>query len=723
MHSRLDVIQTTEGSVSLNRDAAPESKFGRLKRMLAPQSAVFIGGPFMTTAIEYCRARGFQGRIYVVNPRRTEIAGVPCVTNLSSLPEVPDLAYLAVPNTVVVELTRELSQLGVAGAICHTAGFSEMHGGEQYQQALVEAAGAMPVIGPNCPGVANFVDRSVFMMDHFGNQEVNNGVALISSGGSYLLDVGCADRSLPVAYSVGLGNQAIISAADVMNVILDDHRVRAVNLYLEGIPDAVALSAAGLKAARRGIPVVVLKGGRTSAGRRAAQSHTASLAGEDVVMSALFRRLGFVEVRTATEAMETLKMLTYAPRIKGRRTALATSGGTYAVQGSDMAEAHSLELRPPSAAASAEMEKYLPTLVHAANPLDISFAHYDSFEQNLNIYRSLLSDDYDLALQVMCYPPVGGFDPAGWDVTSKAFAQAARERGIPAAFINTIPEDLPRTVRERMIEDNLVPLMGMEDGMRAVANAVLFSELADDLAQRTDEEIRLPKSKGASNGGAALDEAAAKAALNRAGISVPRSVIVERDQTHGLDELTFPAVVKALSAELAHKSELGAVALRLGTPEAAWQTVRAMAEKLDKSVPQLSIRTFLVEEMVKDGVGELLAGIRRVDPIGLALTLGIGGTEAELLRDTATVLLPASRATIAAALRNLKLFPLLDGWRGRPKGDLDAAIEAIQKFAEFAFAHGDRFIEAEVNPLIVRPQGQGAVAVDAVIRLHEARFH
>lgn len=672
----------------------------------------------MVSAIEYCRASGFQGRIHVVNPRRNEIAGVPCVPNLASLPEVPDVAYIAVPREGVIELVRELSKIGVAGAICNSSGFSEMHGGES-QLALVEAAGTMPVIGPNCPGVANFADRSAFMMESFGEHEVKRGVALISNGGSYLADVGGTDRSLPVAYSVGLGNQAMVAAADILDVVLDDDRVAAVNLYLEGIPDAVALSVAGLKAARKGIPVVVIKGGRTSAGRRATQSHTASLAGDDVVTSALFRRLGFVEVSTATEASEALKMLIFAPRPKGNRTAFATSSGSYAVLGSDCAEANGLDLQPPSAAASTELEKFLPTFVHAANPLDISSAHNHTpdWDQNLNIYRAYLSDDYDMALQVMCYPPEGKTDPIGWDATSKAFAQAARERGIPAAFISTMPEELPRKVRERMIGDGLVPLLGLADGIRAVASAVRFSKLANDLAQRPDSEILLPRYTMDLDEGTTLDEAAAKAQLRETGISVPRSVIVGSDKTASLDGLVFPVVVKALSAQLAHKSELGAVALGLGTPDAALETVRAMAEKLKYGVPQLCIQNFLVEEMVEDGVGELLVGIRRVDPIGLALTIGMGGIEAELLRDTATILLPASRATIAEALRSLKLFPLLDGWRGRAKADVEDAIEAIQKFAQFASANKDRFFEAEINPLIVRPHGQGAVAVDAVMRI------
>lgn len=703
----------------MNIANAIETRRERLKRMLSPKSAVFVGGAATVPAIDYCRARGFRGKIHVVNPRRSELAGITCVPNLTLLPEIPDVAYLAVPRESLVGVVREASEIGVGGAICNSSGFSEMHGGEKSQRDLVEAAGGMPIIGPNCPGVANFVDRSVFMMDHFGHHGDDGCVAIISNGGAYLSDLGCADRSLPVAYSVGLGNQAMITAADILDVVLDDDRVRAVNLYLEGIVDAARLSAAGLKAARKGIPVVVIKGGRTTAGRRASQSHTASLAGDDIVASALFKRLGFVEVRTPMEAVETLKMLVYAPKVKGPRTAFVTSSGSYAVLGSDIAEANGLVLQSPSAKAAATLEMHLPPFVHPANPLDISSAHGSDtdLDLNLSIYRAFLSDDHDVAVEVMCYPPEGGWDPSGWDITTKAFARAARERGLPAAFVNTVPEMLSKGVRERMIAEGLVPLMGIDDGLRAVANAVRFSELADTLAGQTDGEIVLPQYSGIAGAGVALDEADAKAELEACGIVVPRSWVVTVERTDQLAGISFPVAVKALSAGLAHKSELGAVALNLETPEAVWQSIDAMAHKLKISAPDICLRGFLVEEMVKDAVGEVLIGIRRVDPIGLALTIGSGGTEAELLHDTTTILLPSSRDSIADALRNLRLFPMLCGWRGRPKGDLDAAVDAIQKFAQFAIANEKRFVEAEINPLMVRLEGQGVVAVDAVMRL------
>ncbi|MER8576712.1 acetate--CoA ligase family protein [Mesorhizobium sp. M1409] len=689
----------------------------RLKRMLTPQSAVFLGGASNIPAIEYCRQRGFRGQIYVVNPRRSELAGIPCYSSVTELPTVPDMAYVAVPRENVIDVVRDLSQLGVAGAVCNSSGFSEMQGGEVSQRNLVRAAGDMPLIGPNCPGVANFADRSAFMMFEIGAQGTDGAVAVISNGGSYICDIAWSDRAIPLAYAVGLGNQAMVTAADFMDVVLDDDRVRAINLYMEGIADAAGLARAGLKAARKGIPVVVIKGGRTSAGKRATQSHTASLAGDESVASALFRRLGFIEVRTPSEALETLKMLLSTPRPKGWRTAFTTSSGSYAVLGSDHAEANGLIMPAPSSGASEELHNHLPPFVHPTNPLDISSAQGAEFGEQLSLFRAYLSDEPDLAVQVMCFPPPGISERDSWTRSATAFAQAASERGMPAAFINTLPEPMPTADRDQILACGVAALSGLEDGFRAVANAVRFSELAAELAERADQEILLPVQTANTGQAYSLDEAAAKSELSKAGLSVPLGIVMEPDQIANLDGLAYPVVVKALSNELSHKSEIGAVALRLGTPEEARKAVRNMADRLANAAPELSIRSFLVEEMVKDGVGELLVGVRRVDTIGLALVIGTGGTEAELFRDTKTLLLPASRETIAEALRSLKLFALLDGWRGRPKGDVEAAIDAIHDFGRFAIANRENLIEAEINPLIVRQQGQGAVAVDAVMRL------
>ena len=276
--------------------------------MLQPRTVAWIGGGNMAAAIGYMQANGFDGKAVAVNLKRAQIAGLDCFRSVTDLPFIPDLAVLMIPKQGVVNVVRALSALGCGGVICISSGFSEASG-QDLEATLVAAAGDMPLIGPNCPGIANYLDGKVFMMDHFGEHKPQKGVAVISNGGAYLSDLGCADRSQAVAYMVGLGNQAMIGAADILEAVLEDKRVTAVNIYFEGLGDVPKLSRAAAKAAAKKIPVVAIKGGRSKVGARAAQSHTASLTGDTDIASALFQRFGWIEVTTPTEAIETLKML------------------------------------------------------------------------------------------------------------------------------------------------------------------------------------------------------------------------------------------------------------------------------------------------------------------------------------------------------------------------------------------------------------------------------
>ncbi len=686
----------------------------RLRRMLRPESAVFIGGQTLEPAIAYCRARGYKGRLYAVNPTRERLADLPCLPRVGALPEAPDLAFVAVPKEAVAEVLPALSALGAGAAVCNSAGFSEMAGQGQARQAgLIAAAGQMPVLGPNCPGFANFADGAVFMMDHFGDHHGGGKVAVLSNGGAYLSDLGCADRGLALAYLIGLGNQAMVPLAEMLSLVLEDARVRAVNLYFESIQDAPLLSQAALLAARREVPVVALKGGRSRAGERATRSHTASLAGEAAIASALFERLGFIEVGSQTEAIETLKMLVSTRRPKGRRTALATSSGSYAVLGADHAERAGLQLPPPGARAAARLSGVLPPFVGPANPLDIATAHDAPEAAQRKIYDAFLSDEVHIALQVMCFPPPGGWDAHGWTRSTRAFAAAAAVRGLPCAFVNTLPEALPKVARADMLADGMAPLQGLEDGLRAVGHAARYAEMAARLAASPEDAVLLPPAR-TPKAVPFLDEARAKGQLALAGITVPRSVVWRDEQRESLDALRFPLVAKALAPALVHKSESGGVRLNLPDAAAVARAVAEMRQDLAERHPKLQIDGFLIEEMVTDGLGELLVGLRRVDGIGVTLTLGSGGIAAELLKDRVTLLLPAARPTIETALRSLKLFPLLDGWRGRDKADVSAALDAIESLANWMTARAE-VMEIEVNPLILRPSGKGAVAVDALL--------
>ncbi|MFY0312073.1 acetate--CoA ligase family protein [Leisingera sp. D0M16] len=699
------------------------TKAERLKRMLNPARAAWFGGGGIAPSIEYMRANGFTGEAVAVNPKRAEIAGLPCVPSVAELPWAPDLAILVIPKEAVIGTVRFLSERGCGGVVCITSGFSESADGAARQAELIEAAGDMPVIGPNCPGIANFLDGSAFMMDHFGNHAPDRGVAVISNGGAYLSDLGCADRSQPIAYMIGLGNQAMVSVADMLDAVLDDSRVTAVNVYFEGIADIAKLSRAAAKAARKGIPVVAIKGGRSAAGTRAAQSHTASLSGDAEVASALFRRFGWIEVTTPSEAIETVKMLSFTPVPKGVKTGFVTSSGSYAVLGGDLAEKAGLQMVPPSAEAALAIDAALPAYVGPANPLDISDAHGWPQADQLPIYQAFAQDDYDLFVQVMCYPPEGGWDMSTWDATTSALAEAKGNR--PAAFVNTLSEALPREARDRMIANDMAPLQGIEDGLRAAAHAAHYGAMRSGLNPESmilsDEGCIRPRvgalpRPGRADGsspafppGGTLSEADAKKSLAKSGLDVPCQWVVHGPDS--LPEISCTCALKAIVPGLLHKTEAGAVALNIA-PENLPAEISVMAARLAEQ--GLEPEGFLIEEMIQNPVGELLVGIRRVPDIGLTLTLAIGGIAVELMQDTATLILPAPRAGIEAALKGLKLAPLVLGYRGRPAVDLSATLDAIEALCAFA-AGNSEIEELEVNPLLLT-QSRAAVA-DAVLTL------
>jgi acyl-CoA synthetase (NDP forming) len=695
----------------------------RLKRMLNPARVAWFGGGGIGPAIDYMTANGFAGEALAVNPKRSEIAGLPCVASAAELPWAPDLAILVIPKEAVIDTVRALSVRGCGGVVCITSGFSESADGAARQAELIEAAGEMPVIGPNCPGIANFLDGLAFMMDHFGNHAPGRGVAVISNGGAYLSDLGCADRSQPIAYLIGLGNQAMVSVADMLDAVLDDPRVTAVNVYFEGIADVEKLSQAAAKAARNRIPVVAIKGGRSEAGTRAAQSHTASLSGDAQVASALFRRFGWIEVTTPSEAIETVKMLSFTPVPNGMKTGFITSSGSYAVLGGDIAEKAGLQMVPPSAAVAPAIDAALPPYVGPANPLDISDAHGWGQADQLPIYRAFAQDDYDLFAQVMCYPPEGGWDMTTWDATTGALAQARGDR--PAAFVNTLAEALPRAARERMIANGMAPLQGIEDGLRAVAHAARYGARRDalDPAAMVLEDEGGTRSWGgekpppvgevgrcpALRPGGTLSEVDAKRWLAESGLDVPGQWVVQRPDN--LPEIACICALKAVVPGLLHKTEAGAVALNIA-PNDLSKEINTMAARLAEQ--GLEPEDFLIEEMIQAPIGELLVGIRRVPDIGPVLTLAIGGVAVELMQDTATLILPAPRGEIETTLRSLKLAPLILGYRGRPAADLATTLDAIEALCAFATRNPD-IAELEVNPLLLTQTR--AVIADAVLTL------
>ncbi|MBN8291641.1 acetate--CoA ligase family protein [Rhodobacter sp. NTK016B] len=656
----------------------------RLSRLMRPRSIAVLGAGWAANVIEQCQKMGFDGPVWPVHPTRDEIGDVACFRSLADLPEPPDAVFIGVNRYATLEVVAELSAMGAGGAICFASGWEES--GEQALQAqLVEAAGDMPVLGPNCYGVINYLDGALLWPDQHGGKRVERGVALISQSSNIVINLTMQARGMPVAYVACLGNAAQVGLAELGDALLGDERVTALGLYVEGFDDAGAFAALAESARAAGKGIVALKSGKTDASRAAAASHTAALAGGGAASQAFLRQLGVAEVATLGGLIEALKIVhVHGPEIGDRLCSLSCSGGEAGLV-ADLGDAAGIVFEPPSTAQKERLGAVLGPLVTMANPLDYHTFIWGDLEKTTEVFAGML-EGYDAGIYLIDPPRPDRCDPSSFEAALQAIETAQTMTGKPAFPVASMPENFDEGRAEAMIARGVVPLMGLETALEAL------------VAVRAK-----PRSSGwrpwpvtAGEDAAMLDEAAAKALLATAGIAVPRGVTGSTPMALDASGLTGPFALKGLG--LAHKTEAGAVRLGVTDPT--------------RESPMDGVQGYLLEEMVTGGVAEMLIGLRRDPVYGATLTLGLGGVTAELLADTVTLVAPVTGPEIAAALRQLRLWPMLDGWRGRPRPAMGAAIEAALAM-QAMMAADPALREIEVNPLILTQDR--AVAVDAVI--------
>lgn len=683
-------------------DMAPRSA---LERLLHPRSIAVIGGNWAAKVIQQCERIGFDGPIWAVNKSRENLAGRPCFMDLEHLPDAPDVAFVAIPPDPSVEAIRYLAARDAGSVVCFASGFAETGAaGAERQKRLVEAAGSMPVLGPNCYGYLNYLHGAALWPDVHGGVRVESGVGMILQSGNMAVNVTMQDRSLPMACVFSVGNQAVTGMPHLIEAMAKDPRITAIGLHIEGISDVGAFSRAAVVAAEHRTPIVALKTGRSDQGARIALSHTSSLAGSDAAMDALLRRLGIARVETLPQFLETLKFLHVHPSLPGNRIVSMSCSGGEAALAADMAERIGLETPPFAPDRQAVLEAVLGEKVAVGNPLDYHTYIWEDEPALIACYTEALRADVDAGILIFDYPKPGSGDETGWILGEAALKAAFRATGRPAVVCASIPESLPESARERLLADGIVPAQGLEEALLAIRAAA-------DIGRAWRRGVVPPAVSGPLDGSAAvLDEWRSKRLLARFGLTVPDGSLVstEAEAVAAAEALGYPVAVKAVSDRLAHKSEVGGVRIGLMDGDAVSDAAAHMLTLTDR---------ILVERMVTDAVAELIVGVDRDPTVGPLLMIGAGGVLAELLRDTAVLLLPASRAEVETALDGLKVAALLDGWRGRPKGDRAALVDAVLAVARFAEDHVDRLHELDVNPLMVRPEGHGVVAADAVIRM------
>ncbi|MDH3546873.1 MAG: CoA-binding protein, partial [Gammaproteobacteria bacterium] len=532
-----------------------------MSRLLAPRSIAFVGGRFAAMAIRRTLELGFAGDIWAVNPTLDEIEGVPCYDSVADLPAAPDAAFIGIRRELTIDVVRTLSEMGAGGCVCYAAGFAEIGGrGVALQQQLIDAAGHMPLVGPNCFGFISYVDRCALWPYIFDGDPPERGVAIISQSGNIAMNLTMNKRSVRFTHVIGAGNQAVVGAGQYLEALLDDTRVSAIGMYIEGFDDVDQFAVAAERAAKQGVPLVVFKVGRTEAGAQQSSTHTSSLAGSDRLYDALFDRLGIIRVHSFSRLLETLKVFDRGGPLTGRNVVTLSCSGGEAATLADAAPAAGLTTAPFSAAQTEDLKSQFPEWVTVSNPFDYNTSIWGIPQAMEKCFLSALQGEHDAAFLVYDYPTVDSPEADEWLDTLDAFVAAHNATKKPAFVICTISELLPAAVRDRMLEQGVVPLQGLEDGLSAYASAARYYEhQRDRLATMT-----LPRPAAAAPTGTivTLDEAQSKQALSAYGLPVPDGETGSASEAPAIaDRLGYPVVVKATGPEFLHKSELGAVAV------------------------------------------------------------------------------------------------------------------------------------------------------------------
>jgi acyl-CoA synthetase (NDP forming) len=680
-----------------------------IRRLIAPRSIALVGAGAWTDAVAAGNAAiGYTGTIWRVHPTRASTNNMTYYRSVAELPGSPDATFIAVPNHEAPAVAEALAARDAGGFVCFSSGFAEtgQETGQRLTRDLVASAGSLPFFGPNCYGFVNFFDRAAMLPDQIVGASLERGVALICQSGTISLTLMFNDRSLPIGYLVSVGNQTCLAVEDLIEILCDDGRVSAFGLYLEGIKDAARFTDAAALARRAGKPIAVIKSGRTAAAARTARSHTGALAGTDAVFDAYCRQAGVARCDTLGTLCETLKVFHAGGPLPGNRVlVMGASGGDMAMT-ADVSRDLDLEfssIPPVPAAALAQM---LTERVTIANPLDIHTYLWFDPPALQRVFSTVMHAGYDAVGFMLDSPPEEIADTASFDAVIEAFIAASRGAPARAALIASLPETLSKRIRERCLQGGVVPLQGQREALEAFS---LAAATGTAWRENCAVQLRLPPNEGAPADNISLSELESKQQLARFGLKIPRGkTVAVAEAVHAASELGFPVAMKAAGAHLEHKSDVGGVALNLRNCDEA----AAAAARLATLSP-----TLLVEEMYTDGVAEVLIGLISDAQFGQVLVLGAGGVLTELLADSVSLLPPWTRESIATGLKRLHIYKLLTGYRGKPAADIVALIDAALSVAAYAEAHVSLLAELDVNPVIVRPAGRGAVAVDALIRL------
>jgi acetate---CoA ligase (ADP-forming) len=681
-----------------------------LSRLLNPSSIAFIGGNECAIAITRTRELGFTGKIFAVHPKREELGGIATVKSVDEIEGPIDAAFVAVKREPTVDIVRALSNKGCGGAVIYAAGFAEA-GAADLQAELLKAANGMPLLGPNCYGFVNTLSRCALWPDEHGLEIRESGVAIITQSGNIACNFGMSRRALPLASLFAIGNQADVDIAHMVEALCVDDRITAIGLHIEGLKDIPAFARAAELARHHRKPIIALKTGRSEQGAKVTMSHTSSLSGADNLYDALFERHGIARMKSVTAFAETLKFLHHGGPINDSRLVSMSCSGGEAALVADMALEKNVSFPPFNAETKPRVAATLNEFVSIDNPLDYHTFIWGDEAKLEATFTATLSGGYDVGMLILDVPVHPHMNPAAWYKTSRAFTAAAKANNARAVIVASLPESMPLEMAAQLSAENITPMMGLDDALTAFEAAAFigrswtypFYSLPDE---SRDPEIPAQCENSCVPSFDGMTEYEGKKLLQNFGLTIPQGQLcTPANAVESANNLGYPVALKISSTTILHKTEVGGVALNLRNSVEVEAAAKRMATLGDE---------LLVEKMVQGAVAELIIGMKSDPQFGLALVIGAGGIFTELLKDSVTLLLPCSEDEILRALKSLRVWKLIEGFRGK-SGDQQAIVEAIKSVCKFASTYQNEIDELDINPLFVLPHG--AVAADALIKM------
>jgi len=700
-----------------------------LERFFNPRAIAIIGASQDLNTISgqplrFLKGHGYEGKLYPVNPRYEEVAGLRCYPALADVPDIPDLALVLVNASRVADVLRQCGEKGVPYVIIFSSGFSEMGGkGVALQQELMRIAREhdIGVIGPNCQGMINVADQVYAGFGSVFNAHYNPGpVSMVSQSGGFgfsVMNLSSLEGGLPFRQMVTTGNEIGVSTVDFMNYYVQDPKTEIIVGYIEGLKDAQRLIEVGEKAMAARKPILMWKVGNTEQGQKAAASHTANLGGAMTLYKAAFRQAGIIQVEDIQDVVDYGRGFRCGRLPEGNRLAIITISGGAGILMTDECIGRGMRVPPLSAETAAKLREFVPSFGSLLNPVDVTAAIFNDTTL-INRTLQVIVDDPNVDCVAMINASLQGelAEKIAREIATVAsntpkpifIAWSAREAVAPEAYAALDAARIPHYRSPVRCGRALAALSGYAESLRRYA--ATRDEVPLELSV---EAARAAMSKATAD----VSEHAAKRLLADYGIPVTREELAlsGEEALAAARRIGYPVVLKVQSPDIPHKTEAGAVKLGVASDAelaAAYEEVVANARAYKSGA---RIEGVLVAEMAGKGIETILGAVN--DPLfGPAVMFGLGGIFAEVLKDVAFRLAPLTLSEARRMIEEIKGYPVLAGVRGGAPADVDALADTLVRLSAAAVDLGENFAELDVNPLFVYEKGKGVKAADALIK-------